>query len=212
MNIHKNARTTPYSRLLMARRVGAGERVAKVASNFCVSEQTVRKWVRRWQSGGPIALQDRSSRPARLRGTPAEHVAEIERLRRQRMSSLAIARQLGLPISTVIKILRRLGLNRLKTLDPPVPVVRYERARPRASSSIWTRRSSGASRALAIASPDAAPARLTGITLSAGSAYTSASTTPAGLLQRSSAGRTQGERLRLSGTRARLVCLQRHCG
>ena len=130
MNIHKNARTTPYSRLLMARRVGAGERVVKVASNFCVSEQTVRKWVRRWQSGGPIALLDRSSRPARLRGRSAEHVAEIERLRRQRMSSLAIARQLGLPISTVIKILRRLGLNRLKTLDAPVPVVRYERARP----------------------------------------------------------------------------------
>src|SRR5437763_9305604 len=102
----------------------AGERVAKVASNFCVSEQTVRKWVRRWQSGGPIVLLDRSSRPARLRGTSAEHVAEIERLGRQRMSSLAIARQLGLPISTVIKILRRLGLNRLKTLDPPVPVVR----------------------------------------------------------------------------------------
>jgi transposase len=114
----------------MARRVGAGESVLKVASDFCVSEQTVRKWVRRWQSGGPIALLDRSSRPARLRGTPAERVAEIEGLRRQRMSSPAIARQLGLPISTVIKILRRLGLNRLKTLDPPVPVVRYERAHP----------------------------------------------------------------------------------
>src|SRR6516162_5686367 len=28
------------------------------------------------------------------------------------------------------KILRRLGLNRLKALDPPVPVVRYQRARP----------------------------------------------------------------------------------
>ena len=130
MNIHKNARTSPYSRLLMARRVGAGERVVKVASDFCVSEQTVRKWVRRWQIGGEIALLDRSSRPARLRGTPAVRVAEIERLRRQRMSSLAIARQLGLPVSTVTKILRRLGLNRLKALDPPMPVVRYQRARP----------------------------------------------------------------------------------
>ena len=130
MNIHKNARTTPYSRLLMAHRIGAGERVVKVASDLCVSEQTVRKWVRRWQIGGAIALLDRSSRPTRLRGTPADRVAEIERLRRQRMSSPAIARQLGLPISTVTKILRRLGLNRLKALDPPVPVVRYQRARP----------------------------------------------------------------------------------
>jgi transposase-like protein len=54
MNIHKNARTTPYSRLLMARRVGAGERVVKVAADFCVSAQTVLKWPRRWQVGGEV--------------------------------------------------------------------------------------------------------------------------------------------------------------
>jgi transposase InsO family protein len=130
MNIHKNARTTPYSRLLMARRVDAGERVTKVAAAFCVSDQTVRKWVRRWRAGGGAALQDRSSRPQRLRNTAAQTVATIERLRRQRASSPAIARELGLPISTVTKILCRLGLNRLKALDPPVPVVRYQRARP----------------------------------------------------------------------------------
>src|SRR5215831_5889318 len=85
MNIHKNARTTPYSRLLMARRVAAGESAVSVAADFYVSEQTVRKWVRRWRSGGEIALLDRSSKPVRLRATPAERIAEIERLRRQRM-------------------------------------------------------------------------------------------------------------------------------
>jgi transposase InsO family protein len=130
MNLHKNARTTPYSRLLMARRVEHGEKAAKVASEFCVSEQTVRKWVRRWRAGGEIALQDRSSTPARLRRTAPERVADIERLRRQRLSSPAIARQLALPLSTVTKILRRLGLNRLKALDPPTPVVRYQRQHP----------------------------------------------------------------------------------
>ena len=130
MNIHQNARSTPYSRLLMARRVDAGERITRVAADFCVSDQTVRKWVRRWRTGGVSALQDCSSRPRRLRSTAAETVAAIERLRRQRTSSPAIARQLGVPISSVTKILRRLGLNRLKALDPPVPVVRYERARP----------------------------------------------------------------------------------
>ena len=130
MNIHKNARTTPYSRHLMARRVGAGERAVNVAADFCVSEQTVRKWVRRWQGGGETALLDRSSRPARMRGTPAQRITDIERLRRQRMSSPAIARQLGMPNSTVTKVLRRLGLNRLTALDPPTPVVRYQRAHP----------------------------------------------------------------------------------
>src|SRR5215510_13732609 len=130
MNIHQNARTTPYSRLLMARRVAAGEKIVKVATDFCISQQTVRKWVQRWRNGGVGALQERSSRPHRLRSTAPERLAAIERLRRQRLSSPAIARQLGLPQSTVTKILRRLGLNRLKALDPPVAIVRYQRARP----------------------------------------------------------------------------------
>jgi hypothetical protein len=42
MNIHKNARTTPYSRLSMAQRLAAGEKATKVASGFCVSAQTVK--------------------------------------------------------------------------------------------------------------------------------------------------------------------------
>jgi hypothetical protein len=96
-----------------------------VAADFCVSEQTVRKWVRRWRAGGEIALQDRSSTPARLRRLAPDRVAQIEGLRRQRMNSPAIARRLSMPISTVTSTLRRLGLNRLKALDPPAPAIRY---------------------------------------------------------------------------------------
>jgi trehalose-6-phosphate synthase len=40
----------PWRRLLAARRVAARGRVTKVASDSCVSEQTVRKWVRRWSA------------------------------------------------------------------------------------------------------------------------------------------------------------------
>jgi len=83
--------------------------------------------VRRWQAGGKPALLDRSSRPAHLRATPAERLIEIDRLRRQRTSSPA--RHLGMPNSTVTKMLRLLGLNRLKAIDPPTPVVRYQRRR-----------------------------------------------------------------------------------
>jgi transposase InsO family protein len=54
----------------------------------------------------------------------------IEKLRRQRRSSLYIAQHLALPIATVVVTQRRLGLNRLHRLEPPTPVVRYERARP----------------------------------------------------------------------------------
>ena len=46
------------------------------------------------------------------------------------MTGNRIARELGLPRSTVGAVLRRLGLGRLKALDPPAPVVRYQRERP----------------------------------------------------------------------------------
>jgi transposase InsO family protein len=131
MNIHKNARTTPHSRLLMVRRVlDHKQPAAAVAADFGVSERTVRKWLARWRAGGEPALNDRSSAPARQSRRPSEQVAAIEALRRRRLSSPQIARHLGLPVSTVGAILRRLGLSRLKALDPPVPVARYERARP----------------------------------------------------------------------------------
>jgi transposase-like protein len=100
MNIHKNARNTPHSRLLTARRVDAGERITRVAAAFCVSDQTVRKWVRRWQAGGVSALRIAARDRSVCGATATETVAAIERLRRQRSSSSAITRQLGLPIST----------------------------------------------------------------------------------------------------------------
>jgi transposase len=65
MNIHKNARTTPRSRLLMVHRVLCQKQPAtKVAADFGVSERTVRKWLARWRAGGEPALNDRSSAPA----------------------------------------------------------------------------------------------------------------------------------------------------
>jgi hypothetical protein len=57
-------------------------------------------------------------------------VAAIERWRRRRLSGPAIARQLGMRVSTVGGILRRRGLGKLAALEPRSPVVRYQRARP----------------------------------------------------------------------------------
>jgi len=102
----------------------------KVAADFGVSERTVRKWLARWRAGGEPALNDRSSAPVRQRRLAPAQVAAIEALRRQRLTSPVIARRLGLPLSTVGGVLRRLGLGRLKRLDPPAPVVRYQRQRP----------------------------------------------------------------------------------
>jgi transposase InsO family protein len=132
MNVHKNARLTPAGRLLLVQRVEEqGWPVAAAAGAAGVSERQGYRWLARYRGGGVAALADRSSAPHCCRHrTPAERVAQIEQLRRQRLSGPAIARQLGMPVSTVGGRLRRLGLGRLAVLDPKPAIVRYERARP----------------------------------------------------------------------------------
>jgi transposase InsO family protein len=132
MNVHKNARLTPQGRLLMVTRIETdGWTVAAAAGAAGLSVRRAYHWLGRYRAGGERSLTDLSSAPARCRNaTPAACVAEIERLRRLRMSGPAIARQLAMPRATVGAVLRRLGLGRLKALDPPMPVIRYQRQRP----------------------------------------------------------------------------------
>ncbi len=132
MNVHKNARMTPHGRALLVSRVRSeGWKVTDAAQAAGVSTRTGYKWLARHRSGGPEALQDRSSAPGHSahRLAPAV-VAMVEQFRRQRLSGPAIARQLGTPRSTVGAVLRRLGLGRLAALTPKPPVVRYQRERP----------------------------------------------------------------------------------
>ena len=132
MNIHKNARMTVRGRALLVERiVEHGWPVVEAASAAGVSERTAHKWLARYRAGGEDALGDRRSTPRRSPcRTPEGTVADIEGLRRERLSGPRIARRLGLPVSTVGAVLRRLGLGRLKGLDERPEIVRYERARP----------------------------------------------------------------------------------
>ena len=132
MNVHKNAKLTPRGRAEIVRRViDQGQTPKAVATAFGVCERTVRKWVARFRAEGSQGLQDRSSRPHKLhRPTPAPVVRQIAALRRQRCTGAQIAAQLGVSTATVSRVLRRLGLNRLKALEPAEPVRRYERQHP----------------------------------------------------------------------------------
>jgi transposase InsO family protein len=131
MDSHENARTTPHSRMLIVTRLAAGQSVAQVAASFGISSRTVRKWRDRHTAEGEVGLRDRSSRPHHSpTRQAAELTADIEALRRQRRSGPAIARQLGLPGSTVGLTLRRIGLNRLAALEPKSAIIRYEREHP----------------------------------------------------------------------------------
>ncbi|MFN3583704.1 IS481 family transposase [Phenylobacterium sp.] len=129
MNLHKNARTTPASRAELVRRVlEEGQAVKAVAAAFGIDVKTVYKWVERFEAQGPKGLEDRSSRPARLRDpTPVAVVERIIALRRERRTGEQIARETGVSASTVSRILREAKLSRAKDLEPAAPVVRYER-------------------------------------------------------------------------------------
>ena len=115
----------------MVDRVAGGEAVAQVAQQLRLSTTTIHRWWRRYRAEGPAGLQDRSSRPQRSpAATPRWRRRQIVRHRRQRWSSLQIAAALGLPLSTVVQVQRRLGWARLGPLVPKPPVHRYERRVP----------------------------------------------------------------------------------
>lgn len=132
MDLHQNARLTPWSREALAKKVlFQGLALNAAAAAFNVSPKTAAKWVRRYRSEGPAGLRDRSSRPRRLRqSTPTYLVQQVEHLRRQRWAGCRIAFHTQLSPATISRILRRLKLNRLRDLDPVAPIQRYEHAAP----------------------------------------------------------------------------------
>jgi transposase InsO family protein len=108
---------------------GQTPRAATRAAGVC--PRTARKWVDRFRTEGLAGLADRSSRPRRLRQpTSPAVVAQVIALRRQRFSGRHIAKTAAVSPATVSRILERAGLSRLKNLDPPEPVRRYERQHP----------------------------------------------------------------------------------
>jgi transposase InsO family protein len=132
MNVHKNARLTPRGRALMvARIITEGWPVRRAAQASGVSPRTAHRWLARHRLEPSGDFTDRSSAPRRCpRKVAPQRMAEIERLRRAQMTGPAIARRLGMARSTVGLLLRRLGLGKLKQLEPKPPVLRYERERP----------------------------------------------------------------------------------
>ncbi|WP_371633718.1 IS481 family transposase [Streptomyces sp. NBC_01259] len=131
---HRNARLTVHGRRLLIQRVLAGRPVAHVAGEMGISRATAHKWVRRWRSEGDPGLFDRPSRPHTTpHRTPPETEAAVCDLRQDRkLGPARIGPILGLPASTVHRILTRHGLNRLAWLDRPTgePIRRFECDRP----------------------------------------------------------------------------------
>ena len=131
MTLHRNARTCPNSRRLIADRVlGGGWTLAAAAEAAGVSVPTARKWVRRFRELGDAGLRDRSSAPKRIpHRTPPERERAILSLRALRLTGEQIAAALGMAPSTVSLVLKRNGQGRLPRPWASEPERRYQRSR-----------------------------------------------------------------------------------
>ena len=129
MDVHKNARSVPASRALLWKRVSEQGWSVRAASEAAgMSERRGREWIRRARQ--QEQLTDRSSRPRTPTGIAAELRSTIVRLRREWRTMRQIAQMAGVGTSTVARVCRAEGLSRLRALEPPEPVVRYERDNP----------------------------------------------------------------------------------
>ncbi|PRY27781.1 IS481 family transposase [Umezawaea tangerina] len=138
--MHSNARTTVHARRLIVTRHAAGWAPARIAEQLGISRTTVHKWLTRHRHEGDAGLADRSSRPhLSPRRTPPEVEQRILTTRRTtRRGPVHLSGLLGLPASTIGRVLRRHDEPPLSAIDPitGAPVrrrhsgLRYERPHP----------------------------------------------------------------------------------
>lgn len=142
MNSHKHARLTPKGRALLVNRVlQQGWKVAFASDAAGVSQRTAYKWLARFKTEGLTGLNDRSSRPAHCpHETSVTDRAQFEALRRQRWPLWRIAMQAGRSLATLSRCMKQAGLSRLRSLEPVMPVICYEKAAPGELLHIDTKR------------------------------------------------------------------------
>jgi len=129
MDVHKNARSCPASRALLFKRVSEQRWPVRAASEAAgISDRRGREWIRR--AIRKESMCDRSSRPHSIRTIEASTRQQIVALRRERRTIRQVAGVAGVSVSTAARVCRREGLNRLQSLEPAPPPVRYERANP----------------------------------------------------------------------------------
>jgi transposase InsO family protein len=119
--LHRNAPLTPEGRFRLCQRIAAGWTVAAAAESMNVSRQCAHKWWGRYREEGVSGLEDRSSRPRSCsHQTPPRLERRIVALRQSRkLGPARLAGIVGLPASTVHRVLVRHGVHRLRWMDRP---------------------------------------------------------------------------------------------
>lgn len=132
MDVHQNATANArVCRVLLVGRILAGRPKVQVDRELGVSAKTADKWLRRYRDQGADALNDRRSRPYRSpSATPEVLRVAVLAWRRSDSHWWRFATQLQRSRSTVARIAKAGGLNRLTKLEPAPVYRRYERAEP----------------------------------------------------------------------------------
>jgi transposase len=132
MHTHPKARLTPLSReRLLRRHIDGGEHLKVLAAQAAISLRTAYKWLAPYRSGGHTSRADRRSvRRTQRRTLDPQQLQHALDLRHQRCTLRRIARTLGAPLSTVGRVMKLLGLGRLRNLQPKAPVQRYQWEKP----------------------------------------------------------------------------------
>ncbi|MFH1737125.1 MAG: IS481 family transposase [Actinomycetota bacterium] len=128
---HFSTKLTPYLREKMISDHEGGETVTAIAKKFGISRKCFYYWQGRYKTSGREGLMNRSSRPHRSPSRipfEAEEAILAARRKRRRCHQM-IAHEMGLPPSTVYKVLLRNGENRLSVKERK-PVLRYEKTYP----------------------------------------------------------------------------------
>jgi len=107
-----------------------GVPLTTLSAEYGVSREVLGRWWTRYQAHDLTGLQPHSRPPRR---SPTQIAAAVERrilrLRRERLSAVRIAHQLGVGHSTVQRVLTRHGVSQLPRPARPKPR-RYEKQRP----------------------------------------------------------------------------------
>lgn len=107
MRVHRNAKTTLKMRELIVTRAQHGWTCARIATALGISVRTVAKWVARARQA---QLADGSSRPPRHPRRLAPRLQRAVIALRWRRATAWQSVALGLPRSTVTRVLARAGL------------------------------------------------------------------------------------------------------
>jgi hypothetical protein len=113
------------------RHIQDAEPLADLAAQAGISLRTAYKWLARYRSRGRAALVNRRSvRRSQRRTLDPQQLQQAVDLRHQCCTLRRIARLLAALLSTEGRTLKAMGLGRLKHIQPPVPVRRYQWAQP----------------------------------------------------------------------------------